>query len=81
MGKRKAGEKIRQATDFKEARAAFLLLFKGQHGEEMFFGRRVPEVTRILGKANCISTHPKLGRSRTTALRRLLIGAGYMQLS
>ena len=47
-GKRKAGEKRKQA-DFKEAACYLLRLFRGLHGKKIFCVRGV---AGILGKAN-----------------------------
>ena len=50
-GKRKAGEKKRQA-DFKEAACYPSAVVQGLHGEKMVCVRGVPGVTGTLGKAN-----------------------------
>ena len=50
--KRKAGEKRRQATDFKEAVCCPSAVVQGKNGEKMICVTGVPGVTGTLGKAN-----------------------------
>ena len=48
-GKRRPGEKRKQATDFKKPCATLLQSFRGQHSEKM---KGVPGVTGTLWKSN-----------------------------
>ena len=72
-GRRRAGEKRKQATDFKEAVCCLLPSFRGQHSEKMKGSARGNWDPREVQQP--FRPNPNEVGDRITTLRRLLIGA------
>ena len=75
MGKRKVGEKRRQATYFEEVACCPSAVTQGAARQKNGLYEESRGVTGTLGKPAAISTQPKRVWDCTTTLRRLLIGA------
>ena len=77
-GKRGAGEKRKQATDFKEAVCCPSAVVQGQHSKKMkgsAWGNWDPRESQQPFRPN-----PNGSGDRTTTLRRLLIDAGFVHI-